>query len=705
MTDPLTWAADVHGVPWDTLEDLDGAATGIADLLVQAFDPSEQEAVDAVEEIADRVDTTVRLWVAVPEPDVLTSSVPALLPFLVRIASDRDRPDGARVAALNLVADLADLAHRVRPEHLDPAWPAAWADQGPRVEALLGDPRPSVLLLAVDALAREPRAAPRLLRALRDRWEAVGGGGEGGHGADGAQDPAGGPGAPPGRDGADTGAGGPADRRTRLRLLTRAVRLSGDHPGPTPPDIRSWLLDRGERGDLDERMVVAFASPALVPEDPLPLVLEGVAGEGSGPAAGRQLWLEVAALAPTGDALRVRYGLRLVAQALAGDRPGRERIVDALIDHPSAPVRLGAVRLARDLVAEYRSAGERWAGPAGALLDDPDPGVRTWSLRLLAVAGGAAGPCADRLAALAEADGEGADTALLTLALVGDARAAALLLARADRPRFGFGRGGPHHTSGPGLEDVLGRLPAHADVLLPLLRERLRSGGADTEAVLRSLAGWGEAAAPLADDVAALLDDRGLADAALRVLAGIGPAAAAHADRVPASGGVEAARAHHRLTGDAGAALDLLGPPSRRLVRDERVQALLDGIGPPADGFAPLLRDHLEDHLRTGCLRETRALSALWSTTGDTPFALRCLLSPRNRVLTTWAATRVGPPAVRLLGRIGPPAAEALPLLRALRDSGRSALPSWTDAGWRDALRDRRLVDDVREAVGRIGGG
>ncbi|MEE2048456.1 hypothetical protein Q7689_34550, partial [Nocardiopsis tropica] len=223
----------------------------------------------------DRVDTTVRLWVPVPEPDVLTSSVPALLPFLVRIASDRDRPDEARVAALNLVADLADLAHRVRPEHLDAAWPGAWADQGPRVEALLGDPHPSVLLLAVDALAREPRTAPRLLRVLRDRWEAVGDGGDGG---DGVQQ----------------------------------------------PDVRSWLLDRGKRGDLDERMVVAFASPALVPEDPLPLVLEGIAGEGAGPAAGRPLWLEVAALAPAGDALRVRHGLRLVARALAGDRQGRE---------------------------------------------------------------------------------------------------------------------------------------------------------------------------------------------------------------------------------------------------------------------------------------------------------------------------------------------------------------------------------------------
>ncbi|GAA1447550.1 hypothetical protein [Nocardiopsis tropica] len=705
MTDPLAWAADVHDVPWDTLEDLDGPATGIPGLLVQAFDPSPQEAVDAVEEIADRVDTTVRLWVPVPEPDVLTSSVPALLPFLVRIAADRDRPDEARVAALNLVADLADLAHRVRPEHLDAAWPGAWADQGPRVEALLGDPHPSVLLLAVDALAREPGTAPRLLGVLHERWEAVGDGGKDGHDADGAQAASEGAGAPPRRDGAGTGAGEAGDRRTRLRLLTRAVRLLGSAPGPTPPEVRSWLLDRGKRGDLDERMVVAFASPALVPEDPLPLVLEGIAGEGTDPAAVRPLWLEVAALAPASDALRVRHGLRLVARALAGDRRGRERIADALIDHPRAPVRLGAVRLARDLVAEYRSAGERWAGPAGALLDDPDPGVRTWSLQLLAVAGGAAGPCADRLAALVEADGEGSDTALLTLALVGDARAATLLLARADRPRFGFGRSGPRHTSGPGPEDVLGRLPAHADVLLPHLRERLRGGDADTEVLLRSLAGWGPVAAPLADDVAALLDDRALTGAALRVLAGIGPAAAAHADRVRASGGVEAAHAHHRITGDAGTALDLLGPPSRQLVRDERVQVLLDGIGPPADRFAPHLRDHLEDHLASGHLRETRALSALWSTTGDTPLVLRCLLSPRNRVLTTWAATRVGPPAVRLLGRIGPEAAEALPPLRALRDSGRRALPNWTEAGWRDALRDRRLVDDVREAIGRIGAG
>jgi len=739
MGDPLTWTADVHEVPWDTLEDLDGPASEIPGLLIQAFEPSPQEAVDAIEEIADCVDTTVRMWVVVSEPDVLTSSVPALLPFLVRLASDRDRPAEAREAAMNLVVDLTGLAHRVRPENLDTAWPGAWSDQRPRIEALLLDPLPSIVLHAVDALAREAHAVPRLFRVLHGRWEAAGDGAEGAHeGQNGQGAPAGAEG-PRGRDEARAGASGTGDgRRTRLRLLTRAVELLGARPDGIPPDVLAWLLDRREHGDLDERMVVAFASPALVPADPLPLVLEGIVGDAARPVTGRPLWSEIAYPALSSGTLLVRYGLLFVARALADDRPARERIVEALIDHPRAAVRLGAVRLAHDLVAEYRSGGERWAGPVGALLDDPDSEVRAWSLRLLTMAGSAARPSADRLAELARpatgpdgaaddsaGDGEdpeeagtaraGAGTgqigteaafSLLTLALMGDARAVPLLTARADRPGFGFD---PGREAGRdlGLPDILEHLAGHADVLVPHLRERLRGEGGDTDAVLRSLVRWGPAAAPLADDVAALLDTGRHAERALGALAAIGPAAAGHAARVRSLGGdapgAGVARAYLGITGDAGAALDLL--PDRPAMGHEGLQELLDGIGPPAVRHAPALREHLESHLEQGHLRETRALSALWSITGDTAFVLRVLLSPAQRVLTTWAATRVGPPAVRLLGRIGPDAAEALPLLYALRDSERSAWPGWTGMGWKEALRDRRLVVDVRDAVRRIEGG
>ncbi|MGW7367156.1 hypothetical protein ACWGI8_27915 [Streptomyces sp. NPDC054841] len=189
------------------------------------------------------------------------------------------------------------------------------------------------------------------------------------------------------------------------------------------------------------------------------------------------------------------------------------------------------------LLVVMPSAASALLPRAGALLADPDDGVRYRAAHLLAALGARAAPYADELAALLGDLGEDeflkgtvGDHARWALTRTGDRRALPELVERLYAPyRDQYGRGyclGDPHL--PEVEDVLAPLRAHAEVLLPAVRQLLREdgkGGAltcplggDRDAALRLIGG-----AVLAEEHASY---------AVHLPGDFGPAAAPYADRV-----------------------------------------------------------------------------------------------------------------------------------------------------------------------------
>ncbi|WP_073380681.1 HEAT repeat domain-containing protein [Nocardiopsis flavescens] len=636
-------------VPWDALEGCRGErGADVREDLAAALTGTPAEAVDALQDLDDALADRGC-------GDRLPSAVPAALPFLVRVAADADRPRRVRTGALDLVGDVCS------------AWDGAPGPQAARdallagLPPLLTDPGPGVRTRAAQALAWTGDTAA--LETLRERWE----------------------------DEADPG--------VRLRLLAAAVRLAG-RVGATAGPAPRWPAAPAGEGDPEERMLVAFGSAAAAPADPVPparAAMDDLVLRAHPP------WFRAAGLGADGrDAERFRYAQVWIHRALG--RAGRGRVTSALLGHPDARVRAAAVRAAVDLVGEFRSEAGRWDRGAGALLEDPDAGVRRWALRLLSTSGEGARPWADRLAARAVEPGGDAATALLTLARLGDPRALPLLLGRARLPLFGFGPVPSRDPWGwgPTFEEVLEAFAPRAGALLPHLEERMAGDPWEARWIPPSLAGWGPRAAPLADAVAGLLADHDRVPELLEVLAAIGPAAARHAPAVRGAASRSrwrAARAHLRLTGDAGASLDLLGPFSDGW--REGAWGLLADAGPAAVRYEAGLRRYTD--LRGP--HDAAALRALWHITGDTDTVLAALLDTEHPYLGARVLTGTGLAAVRLLGEVGPPARGALPRLRALRDADRTAHAAPSAQGPRGIARDRELVALLRRAVARIGGG
>lgn len=572
----------------------------------------------------------------------LPSAVPAALPFLARVAADTGRPRQARLDALDLVGDVCSV----------------WDLPGSAVVRetllpLLAEPRPEVRVKAAEALAQGRGGDTAVVAALRER-----------HGAE-------------------------TDPQVRLRLLAAAVRLTG-RSGPVPP----WLRHRYEKGDRDERVLVGTGTFA----DPVPparAAMDDLAREPRPP------WFRAAGLGADGrDDRRFRYAQVWIHRAL--DRDGRERVTRDLLGHADARVRAAAVRASVDLMGEFRSAAGAWPGRVAPLLDDPDPQVRRWAVRSLSAAGERARPWADRVAGLAAGPGDDAAQALLALARLGDPRAPALFLARADLPLFGFDPVPSRDPWGwePTFEEILAALAPLADGLLPHLRERMERDPWEARWAAPALVAWGPRAAPLADTVAALLGGGDRDPDLVAALAAIGPAAARHADRVRESAaGPGRAHAHLRLTGDAETALDLLGPFDGRW--QDREWALLAEAGPAAARHEADLRGYTA----VRGAHDARALHALWRITGDTRAVLAALLDTDHPYLGERVLTGTGTAAVRLLGEIGPPARGALPRLRALHGSDRTAHVSPVALSRRGIARDRDLVALLHDAVTRIGGG
>ncbi|MFF7453186.1 hypothetical protein [Kitasatospora sp. NPDC008115] len=458
------------------------------------------------------------------------SAAPVALPFVIALAADPAL--GARVAVVELLVALRT------PELADRDWSGALA--------LLDDPDPAVRRAALPL----ERGIARLL----ERWRVE-------------EDP--------------------AVRLPVLLALGKAVAVASDGTGPAADDARAVLADvlggddpvlrvaavhAAAESDRDlpvrqlDRLVEVFRDPALRPRFAEVWHTPGAEGPWSREDVVRSTtWL----LAHRPEA-ELAFAVRLVE---AADRTG---------DHALCREALDAAWL---MLTRRRSAEAALLPLAGGLLAHPDAGVRLRAANLLAALGPVSAPYADGLAALLDDDGEdefldGTVGAIARWALtrVGDPRALPGLIARlraqAEEQGRGYVVGEPRR---PEVVDVLVPLRAHADVLLPAIREAIGEGGprsGATRVFLEVLEAWGEAALPALPEVLSLLADDWSAPRAAGVLRAMGPPAAP-TDVPPGSGPtaeqvrsvlenavhlprIDAAVALCSITGEAGPSLSVL---------------------------------------------------------------------------------------------------------------------------------------------------
>ncbi|MFG2296088.1 HEAT repeat domain-containing protein [Streptomyces sp. NPDC048603] len=392
-----------------------------------------------------------------------------------------------------------------------------------------------------------------------------------------------------------------------------------------------------------------------------------------------------------------------------------ETLETGLVDHPdeaaalvaelarhSGPALRGlSVRVAGAQLHHWRDPGEDWWKRVLAGLDDEDTVVDS-ALKVLSRAGTGIAPYADELVRHQKricppSLWPGAFPAVAALVRLGDDRAL-------DRYRDGVIDG--FHQALPPPE----RWAPH---LLPAFRASLAEGP-DSRCitpVLQALTRWGPAAAPAVPELIRLLDTPRAREAA-EALGRIGPAAGRAAGLLarlgrgdvrpprhgsglvhgghPWHGRQTAAWAHWRITGDPALALRVVGTAARQGPSRPVLRYLAD-LGPLAAPYAVAVRP-----LLTGVGEWTRvgAAEAWWRITGDAATAVDVLL-PELRGFTGHRLPPVSLRAVEALGRIGRPAAAAVPVLRVLVDSGRR----YGD----DAVRDEELRHAAAEALTRIG--
>ncbi|MGR6974759.1 hypothetical protein ACU639_35035 [Streptomyces cynarae] len=521
----------------------------------------------------------------------VASVATAALPFVVALAGDPDM--GASVALVELLVSLARTATEAEPAQVDEGWHEAWRIQCPGLRALLADPRPEVrraaLPLAGDAGAllgrwhaeTDPTVRLPVLLAL-------------GNAAAGS---------------ADAGA------VDRVRAVV-AEMLRSDGPVMRVAAVHAWAAfdPRAPVRELD-LLVTVLSDPAVRPLFEAVWYVPDV--EGAFTREDVVTW--TANLFEGAPRTAVSFVVRLIG---AARRNGDTLLCRAALDE------------AWRLLLVRPSAAPELLPLAGALLADPDDGVRYRAAHLLAVLGSRAAPYADELAALLDDPGEAeflegtvGDHARWALTRIGDPRAMPGLVERLYAPyrdhcSRAYVTGDPRL---PEVEDVLTPLRAHAGTLLPTVRELLRDDGVDgplTCCFLKVLAAWGQAAAPALPEVVALLDDTRYSLDAVDALVAMGPAAASAEPAVRGCTVLDfpgnhrkVAWAASRLGGDPDAALRLIG----EAVQSEEWPlhgpvGLLADLGPAAARYADRVR-HVMEHGDTSL--RLRAAVTLWSITGE----------------------------------------------------------------------------------------
>ncbi|MFF4272889.1 hypothetical protein [Streptomyces sp. NPDC001536] len=598
----------------------------------------------------------------------VSSAATATLPFVVALAADPRT--GARATLVELLGSLARNAEHCAPHLVDPGWPDAWEQQRPAIQALLTDPDPVVRRHAVPLAEGSAR--------LLERWRAE------------------------------------PDLSVRLPVLFTLARF------PEDTEARAVLAEALR----DDDPVVRVAAVHAVSETDPGIALrerEQLLADLVDPAirARREaVWYR-----PDVEHPYTREAVAFWTAVLFEDTPAEAtafltRLAAAADPAEDTDLLLAVLDHSWRLLTRRRSVEAALLPLAGGLLDHPDPAVRYRAVHLLAALGPCAAAHADALAALLDDPGEDeflegtvGELARWALARMNDARALPGLVeglcatwrGRQDRGYV------LSDARSPDLADLLGPLRAHADTLLPAVREELRRELADPDLpgwvpadLLATLKAWGTVALPALPEVTAYLADDFRRHDAAEALAAMGPAAVAAAPAVRERMALEPPGNHRWLQwilwriGGADPA-ETLRTLAETLPKPGEPPyfpyAWLAGFGRRAEPYADELRRLLaeaEDRTRV------EVAAALWTVTGE-PEPARPILE--QQVLSFVAGDEyygLFHTALRTLIRfraIGPTVRDAL---RGLRDEDRR-LSAYGD--YRAILQDEEFRELIDEAL------
>lgn len=575
---------------------------------------------------------------------------------------------GARATLVQLLASLSKTTAEADPGLVDAGWHEAWRLQRPRIQALLADPLPEV--------RREALPLAEGVGVLLERWHAE------------------------------------TDPAVRLSvLLALGTAAAGSAQGGPVGRVRAVVAEVLRTGAPVMRVAAVHAWGTFDPQAPvreLDLLVQVL----SDPAVGPQV--EAVWYVPDVDSAFTREDVISCTAHLFEGAP--QTALAFVVQLIGAARRNGDTLLCRAALDEgWRllvvrpSAASALLPLAGALLADPDDGVRYRAAHLLAVLGSRAAPYADELAALLDDPGEAeflegcvGDHARWALTRIGDERALPGLVERLYAPYRG------HYSRGyvlgdprlPEVGDVLSPLRAHAEALLPAVRRLLRDngvGGSLTCCFLGVLQAWGPAAAPALPEVVALLDDARYSLHAVDVLVAMGPAAKSAEPAVRRCTVLDFPGNHHkvawaawRLGGDRDAALQLIG---EAVLAEEGLLSgpvgLLGDFGPAAAAYADRVRrvmEHGDSWLRL------RAADALWSITGEPEPTVSVMEEYLLPLADGGEACGSFVEALRALTRIGTVSPAARATLRTVRGSDRRLS---THRDYRAFLQD----EEIRTAI------
>ena len=591
------------------------------------------------------------------------SAARAALPFLTAMA---ESPSIAvRLDVLELIGRLVDELSGAAAAWPDGGRPDARAAALPRLIALLDDPDAAVRRELTGALSGARADADAVVPALMARWD--------------AED----------------------DRAVRLGLVVAAGDLAGNCTAGVLPEALIWLRDLRDHDDAQVRLAAEMAlAEAVGAHRPDAGVLADAVRDDTA------VWLDTPWVEDLPPNLAEFHGagasrlLGWIGRRLEGDTDMRTELAALFLDAGDEDRRIGAVRIAADVLSAARSPVARLLPGLVRGADDEAPAVRAHATHLLAALDeGDADLLAARLADDARlsrhSDGRIADLAAWGLARRNDPRCLPRLLDRlAGNLRVGgdgFGPSGPFTTTPPTPRTVLAPLNGHAAALLPAIRARLTEPD-DARGLAEALAEWGPEAAPAVPELVRLIGTAATIEAA-RALAAIGPAAASAASALAEprdSGNAWVAR-------QAGVVLPwalwkVTGDPSRLLAvldgafdenRHELLRCVAD-LGPPAAARADRLRMLLD--VRSDWTR-VEAAHAYHRVTGDAETASPALdgelyaLAAGEYLPVRWTA-------VRYLAEMRP----ASPgVRRAARDILSSDRRHHYGTGWRAFTEDREL--------------
>lgn len=651
--------AEVDLIDWAALRHNYGSAEDVPGLLRRCAGPNPEDAEIAADDLLNHL---------FHQGGYICSAAPATLPFLLRLAATPDVP--SRRTLLELVSRLVSEAVLVAEKWVDPGWPSAWERALPEVLVLLNAPAPEIRRAAADVIGSCRSPGELTLPALLRRWQAE-------------DDPA-----------------------TRLDLILALGRAALQEPtGEHGTGVRHLLRELLDAPEAQIRLAavhaIAPADPAL-PAQQLGLLLEAVRD----PSV--ELWQHTSA---------VESGVQGVhhwtAALLTGPSPSFT--LGLLDDHPDVEQRIGGLARAGGLLAQWRSPTTALLPRLVARLDDPAAEVRFRAAELLACLGPAAAAHADEVAALiGDTDARTtrkretvAEAAVWALARMNDPRCVPGLIDAAAHPRSGFASNSAHYPSAdwhyavlPAVHEVVGHLPDHAGLLLPMICGRLDTAMDDhvLNSYCQVLAGWGPAADAAVPQLLGLLEDDQTWPAAARALAGIGRAGNGALEPLlarSAAGGAHtelAAWASYKVGGEPGPAMEALGRTVTERGFPRPALQMLADLGTHAAPHADRLRTMTSD---TEPWTRIEAAHALWAVTGDTETTVPALMTAL-RGLAEGTCRPVMLPAVRYLARIGRSARPAAQLVRGVPTRDQRLRSS---GGWRGFTQDESFSTAVRELL------